>query len=69
MTERRKEALNKYVRNAQSYHSRKVSREKTMEDQLHYLLVSSDPLISELRAKKKTKLKLNPGAVKMVKSQ
>ena len=38
-SEETQEALNKYVRNVRSDHTRKVSTKKTMEDQFHYILI------------------------------
>ncbi|XP_071581303.1 uncharacterized protein [Temnothorax nylanderi] len=47
--------------------SRKCSREKTMEDVLNWLLVSSDPYISSLRKLPKKKLKeLSPEAIQLL---
>ena len=49
-SEEAQESLNKVVRNARLKHARKISREVTMVDQIHYLLQLSDPVISTLRA-------------------
>ncbi|KAE8739180.1 hypothetical protein FOCC_FOCC015321 [Frankliniella occidentalis] len=49
LSEEGSEALNKYVRNAREFHTRKFSSEATNEDLLKRLLVSSDPAISSLR--------------------
>ena len=48
-SEEAQEAQNKFVRNARLSHARKLSRKDTIEDQLHFLLISSDPVISNLR--------------------
>ena len=47
-SEEAQEALNKHVRSARADHSRKISRRNTMIDQLHYLLIYSDPVISSI---------------------
>lgn len=50
-SEEAQEANNKVFRDARSYNSRWSSRYNNNEDIIHYLLVSSDPLISSLRLK------------------
>ena len=41
--------MNKCIRNARLHHSRKTSREQTILDQIRYLLILSDPVISSQR--------------------
>lgn len=48
-SEEAQEARNKDFRKIRESHSRKNSRVNTNEDILHWLLISSDPLISSLR--------------------
>ena len=47
-SEEAQEARNKNTRDYRQHHARKTSRLETMTDQLHYLLVTSDPVISEI---------------------
>lgn len=49
MTEEAAEARNKDFRRYREHHSRKFSRTATNRDILNFLLVSSDPLISNMR--------------------
>jgi len=42
------EARNKDNKNYRLHHARKIDRKKTMEDQFHYLLKTSDPIISTI---------------------
>ena len=49
MSEEAQEARNKDFKRYREGFSRKCAREKTMDDVLHWLLVSSDPLISSLK--------------------
>lgn len=49
LSEEVQEARHKEVRQYREFNSRKMSREKTNEDLLHSLLISSDPLISSFR--------------------
>lgn len=49
MSEEALEARNKDYRNFREHHTRKTSRLNTMEDLMHALWCSSDPLISNLR--------------------
>ena len=49
LSEEVQEARHKEVRRYREYHSRKVSRTKTVEDLFHALLISSDPLIKTMR--------------------
>lgn len=51
LSEEALESRNKDFRNIRENHTRKMSREKTMYDLFHYLLLSSDPLISSLSTK------------------
>ena len=48
-SEEAQESMNKIVRNARLSHSRKTSRLNTMQDQMKYLLLRSDPLICSKR--------------------
>ena len=47
-SEEAQESLNKQIRNARLHHTAKVSRINTMKDQMHYLLIRSDPIISSI---------------------
>ena len=47
-SEEAQEARNKHVRQYQLRHARKTSRLQTITDQFHYLLVTSDPVISNI---------------------
>lgn len=49
LSEEVQECRHKEVRRYREYNTRKMSREKTNEDLLHSLLMSSDPLISSYR--------------------
>lgn len=49
MSEEALEARNKDCRNIREHHTRKNSRRNTMEDLIHALLCSSDPLITNLQ--------------------
>lgn len=49
LSQEAQEARNKDVRNYREFHARKFSRTQNVEDILHMLLISSDPLISSLR--------------------
>lgn len=51
MSEEALEARNKDLRNFRQHHTRKTSRKNTMEDLMHALLFSSDPVISTLSKK------------------
>lgn len=51
MSEEAQEARNKDFRNFRQHHTRKNSRKNTMEDLMHSLLFSSDPVISSLSKK------------------
>lgn len=48
-SEEAQEGRNKDFRNIRENHSRKNSRENTNQDILHWLLISSDPVISRSR--------------------
>lgn len=48
-SEEAQEARNKDFRNIREHQTRKSSRENTNEDILHWLLITSDPLISSMR--------------------
>lgn len=50
MSEEALEARNKDLSNIREQHTRKTSRKTTMEDLIHGLLCSSDPLIASLRS-------------------
>lgn len=49
-SEEAQEARNKDFRYIREHQSRKSSRENTNEDILHWLLITSDPLITSMRA-------------------
>ena len=53
MSEEAQEARNKDVRRYREMFTRKFSRQKTVEDLFHRLLISSDPLISSLKYKRR----------------
>lgn len=55
LSEEASEARNKEFRKYRRIHSRKMDRIKTNEDILHQLLVSSDPVVSNLRQKNSEK--------------
>lgn len=48
-SEEAQEARNKDFRNIREHQSRKSSRENTNEDIIHWLLITSDPLITSMR--------------------
>ena len=52
-SEEAQEARNKDFKKYRENYLRKISKEKTNEDILHMLLISSDPLVSSLRKIKK----------------
>jgi len=56
-SEEAQEARNKDNKNYRLHHARKIDRKKTMEDQFHYLLITSDPIISTINSQKNTKFK------------
>ena len=47
-SEEAQKSLNKQIRNARLHHTAKVSIINTMKDQMHFLLIKSDPLISRI---------------------
>lgn len=51
LSEEALESRNKDFINIREHHTRKMSREKTMYDLFHYLLLSSDPIISSFSKK------------------
>lgn len=55
LSEEAQEHRNKDYKRYREHHTRKCSREKSMEDILHMLLVSSDPLINSFRNKRQKK--------------
>ena len=57
LSEEASEARNKEFRKYREMHSRKINRAATNEDILHNLLITSDPVISNLRSKLVTKNK------------
>lgn len=57
LSEEAQEASNKIFKNARAHNSRFCSRVANNEDTLHFLLISSDPLISAIRLKKDKKVK------------
>ena len=66
-SEEAQEAQNKEIRNARLNHSCKISRINVMKNQLHYLLIRSDPVISSkkfrLRQSNKTAKEALDGSV------
>lgn len=58
-SEEAQEARNKDFRNVRENNSRKNSRTNTNEDILHWLLISSDPVVSSLRTFKKKKTRFH----------
>lgn len=71
LSEEAQEARNKDVKKYRESFSRKCSRTKTMEDVFHWLLVSSDPLITSLRIlpQKKFTSSLSSEAIRLLKSK
>ena len=70
-SEEAQESRNKDNEQFRLHHSRKDTRLHTIEDQLHYLLVTSDPIISTIiisqdRSKVKT-IQLSKSALELVK--
>lgn len=55
LSEEAQEASNKVFKSARLNHSRTFSRKLNNEDVIHYLLISSDPLISRIRIKSEKK--------------
>ncbi|XP_054723231.1 uncharacterized protein LOC129233194 [Uloborus diversus] len=53
LSEEAQEARNKDFKAFREYFSRKYSRQKTLEDIIHMLLITSDPLITKLRSNSK----------------
>ena len=51
-SEEAQEACNKLVRNARLDHTAKISRINTMRNQVHYLLLRSDPVVTSISFKK-----------------
>lgn len=51
MSEEAQEARNKDIKRYREFHSRKFSRNETTEDMFHMLLISSDPIITNLRSR------------------
>ena len=47
-SEEAQESLNKQIRHARLHHTGKVSRVNIMKDQMHFLLIRSDPIISSI---------------------
>ena len=68
LSEEAQESRNKDIKRYREHFSRKCSRESTMTDFFHWLLVSSDPLISSLRSDppKKKKQEFVIGSFKIV---
>ena len=48
LSEEAQERRNKDVRDCREFHARKTSRVDTLKDQLHHLLVCSDPVIANI---------------------
>ena len=51
-SEEAQEACNKMVRNARLDHTAKISRTNVMQNQVHYLLQRSDPVVTSISFKK-----------------
>lgn len=66
LSEEAQEAKNKDIKNFREYHSRKTSRIDTNTDIFNRLLLSSDPLLSNLREVKKKKRKLHPHVKELI---
>ena len=67
-SEEAQETRNKDHKYAREHHTRKVSRTKTNEDQMHYMMVTSDPLITSLRKPQTTRKDSFPtGALDLLK--
>lgn len=60
LTEEAQEARNKDFKKFREHHSRKCSREKTMEDIFKFLILSSDPVITNKRKLPKKKINTLP---------
>lgn len=63
LSEEALEARHKECRYIREHNTRKISREQNVEDLLHALLISSDPLISSLRPLPKRKIHQLPEQV------
>ena len=59
-SEEAQEACNKIVRNARLGHTARISRMNTMMNQVHYLLLRSDPIISSISYKKQKSIAGKP---------
>lgn len=57
LSEEAQEVSNKIFKNSREHNSRFCSRVANNENTLHFLLISSDPLISAIRLKKNKKVK------------
>ena len=55
-SEEAQEAQNKIFRNARLYHSAKISRVNAMKNQIHHLLIRSDPKISTISVSRSTRI-------------
>ena len=67
LSEEAQESRNKDIKRYREHFSRKCSRESTMTDLFHWLLVSSDPLMSSLRSDQPKKNKnLSSEALKLL---
>ena len=63
------ESRNKDHKYAREHHTRKISRSKTNEDQFHYMMVTSDPIISGLHSPQTEKRNSFPkSALALIKS-
>lgn len=67
LSEDAQEARNKDIKKYRESFSRKFSREKTMLDVFHWLLISSDPFITNMRKTHRKKVKkLSPEAIELL---
>ena len=74
-SEEAQESRNKDNKQFRLHHARTDSREHTMEDKFHYLLITSDPLISSLILQNETEknkslgIKMSPEALALLEKE
>lgn len=68
LSEEAQEASHKFFKKYRESHARKCSRQKTNEDIIHGLLLSSDPIISSMRVTKRKSTKLNDEVLQLLKA-
>lgn len=66
LSEESQEASNKYFKKARLFNSRTFNQAANNEDIFHHLLISSDPVISNLRKIEKPKIDLKMAAVEQL---